>query len=325
MSSRIARPGYLVAVQEPKKRLRPSEPFYRVPARHLSSLLERLSRRALLALSGLLVLAVGLADFFTGAQLTLLPFYLLPVTLVTWYVGKNAGFYVSLASSAVWTLGYALTEPVAWDTLAPYWNIVTRFGVFLVACVVMSEMKRALNNEKLLARTDPVTGASNSRAFLERVDQSILYARRYKRPFTIAYVDLDNFKAVNDHFGHSAGDFCLRVVASTILAGTRATDFTSRIGGDEFALLMPETGSEQARNVLNRLREKLLEGMRQNGWPTTFSIGVVTYLAAPDAADNVLQMADDLMYSVKNDGKNDIRYEVYTDPSEPANRYRQAG
>ena len=325
MSSRIARPGYLVAVQEPKKRLRPSEPFYRGLARRLSSVLEKLSAQAMLAVSALLVLAVGLADFFTGAQLTLLPFYLLPVALTTWYVGKNAGFFVALASSAVWTLGYALTEPVAWDTLAPYWNIVIRLAIFLVVCVVMSEMRRALNNEKALARTDPVTGASNSRAFLERVEQSIYYARRYRRPFTVAYVDLDNFKVVNDHFGHSAGDFCLRVVAETILSSTRVTDFTSRIGGDEFALLMPETGAEQSHVVMNRLREKLLEAMRQNGWPTTFSIGVVTYLGAPDTAEVLLKMADDLMYSVKNGGKNDIRYEVYTDPADSKVRYKQAG
>jgi diguanylate cyclase (GGDEF)-like protein len=138
-------------------------------------------------------------------------------------------------------------------------------------------------------------------------------------------VDLDDFKAVNDHFGHTAGDFCLRLVADTIHSCTRVTDFTSRIGGDEFALLMPETSSDQARVVVNRLLEKLLEAMRQNGWPTTFSIGVVTYLAAPESAGALLKMADDLMYSVKNAGKNDIRYELYTGPSEPVERYRQAG
>lgn len=325
MSSRIARPGYLVAVQEPKKRLRQSDPFYRLLALRLSSVLEKLSTGALLALSSLLVMLVGLADFFTGAQLTLLPFYLLPVALVTWYVGKNAGFFFALAATLVWTLGYTFTETVAWNTLAPYWNVVIRLAIFLIVCVVMSEMKRALNNEKTLARTDPVTGASNSRAFLERVEQSISYARRYRRPFTVAYVDLDNFKAVNDHFGHAAGDFCLRIVADTIRDSTRATDLASRIGGDEFALLMPETTPEAARVVMNRLREKLLEAMRQNGWPTTFSIGVVTYLAAPDSAEGLLKMADDVMYSVKNDGKNGIRYEVYTDPAEPVARYKQAG
>jgi diguanylate cyclase (GGDEF)-like protein len=325
MSSRLARPGYLVAVQEPRKRLRPSEPFYRLLSRRLSSFLDTLSKPVLLALSVVLVLIAGVADFIMGAQFTLLSFYLLPVVLVTWYISKNAGFYAAAASSVVWTLNYAFTEPVAWDTLAPYWNIATRAAIFLVVCVVISEMRRALNNEKALARTDPVTGAFNGRAFQERVEQSVCYARRYRRPFTVAYVDLDNFKAVNDHFGHSAGDFCLRLVADTIRSCTRVTDFTSRIGGDEFALLMPETGSEQAHVVMNRLRENLLEAMRQNGWPTTFSIGVVTYLAAPDSVDTLLKMADDLMYSVKNDGKNDIRYEVYTDPSEPAERYRQAG
>ncbi|MDQ3929350.1 MAG: diguanylate cyclase [Chloroflexota bacterium] len=325
MSSRLARPGYLVAVQEPRKRLRSSEPFYRLVARRLSSFFERLSRPALLALSGVLILIAGVADFITGAQFTLLGLYLPPVVLVTWYISKNAGFYVAVAGSVVWTLNYALTEPVAWDTLAPYWNIVTRFAIFLIVCVVMSEMRRALNNEKALARTDLVTGAYNARAFQERVEQSVYHARRYRRPFTVAYVDLDNFKAVNDHFGHSTGDFCLRLVADTIRSGTRITDFTSRVGGDEFALLMPETASEAAHVVMTRLHEKLLDEMRQNGWPTTFSIGVVTYLAAPDTADTLLKMADDLMYSVKNEGKNDIRYEVYTDPSEPVERYRQAG
>lgn len=325
MSSRIARPGYLVAVQEPSRRRNAAEPFYRLLVRRLSSQLDKLPRPAIVVLSSLLVLGTGLLDFFTRAQLTLLPFYLLPVAVVTWYIGKNAGFFFSLASTLAWTLGYVLTEPVAWNTLTPYWNVTIRLGIFLAVCAIMSEMKRALENEKALARTDTVTGASNARAFMERLEQSICYGRRYKRPFTVAYIDMDNFKAVNDHFGHSVGDFCLRTVADVVKANTRDTDFTSRVGGDEFALLMPETDIEPARVVMNRLREKLLDAMLQNGWPTTFSIGVVTYQAPPDTTDDLLKMADDLMYSVKNNGKNAIRFEIYADPASPVQHYRRAG
>lgn len=320
--SRIARPGHLVAVDEPAervlRRLLRRGPYHKSLASRLSAYVERQPKPALLALGLLLIAVVGVADYFADSGVSFLPFYSLPVAFVTWYVGKGPGLLSSLAGSLAWTFCYAATEPADWTTPVPYWNTGTRVGVFLVVSLTLAAMRRALDNEKELARTDPLTRIANSRAYQERAQQTLLYSRRYKRPFTTAYIDVDNFKAVNDHFGHSTGDACLRVVADTICSNIRITDLASRIAGDEFAVLMPETGIDQAHIVMERMREKLLEAMRQNGWPATFSIGVVTYLSAPDSPDDLLKSSDSLMYLVKNNGKNGISYEVCGAPQQPA-------
>lgn len=325
--NRIAQPGHLVAMNEPRERLLHRllrrKLYQRSLAGRISAYIERQQKPVLLVLGLLAIALVGFADFF-AAGVSLLPFYLLPVAFITWYVGRGPGLLSGLAGSIVWTFRYAATEPADWSLFAPYWNISTRIGVFVAVSLVLAAMKRALDKEKELARTDPVTRAANSRAYSERVEQAISHSRRYKRPFTAAYIDVDNFKAVNDHFGHSTGDFCLRTIAATIESTTRVTDFASRIAGDEFAILMPETNVDQAHVVVERVREQLLEVMRHNGWPATFSIGVVTYLSPPETADDLIKASDALMYSVKNNGKNGIRYEVYGAPSETVQGSRRA-
>ena len=132
-----------------------------------------------------------------------------------------------------------------------------------------------------------------------------------KHPFTLAYIDLDNFKTVNDQLGHATGDQVLRTVVSSVKKNIRRTDIVARLGGDEFALLLPETNQESARVVLSKIQDGLLEEMRKNNWPVTFSIGVLTCRVAPPSTDALVSMADELMYSVKHDGKNGVKYATY--------------
>jgi diguanylate cyclase (GGDEF)-like protein len=128
----------------------------------------------------------------------------------------------------------------------------------------------------------------------------------------LAYIDLDNFKIMNDQFGHSVGDQVLRTVVSSARKYLRKTDVVARLGGDEFALLMPETDQESARIALSKIQSGLLEEMRQSHWPITFSIGVLTCMATPQTTDALVSLADELMYSVKRNGKNAIKYSSYT-------------
>jgi diguanylate cyclase (GGDEF)-like protein len=123
-------------------------------------------------------------------------------------------------------------------------------------------------------------------------------------------MDIDDFKMVNDHFGHSTGDILLRSVVETISSNIRVSDIVARLGGDEFAILMPETGHESAQAVISRVQRNLLDIVQRNGWPVTFSIGVVTCISPPDSIEEVLKKADDLMYLIKNKSKNMIGYEV---------------
>jgi diguanylate cyclase (GGDEF)-like protein len=195
--------------------------------------------------------------------------------------------------------------------LVPVWNTLIRFIFFIITTLLISELRKAKEREGELARLDYLTGAVNSRFFYELAQREIDRSQRYQHPFTLAYIDLDNFKAVNDQFGHATGDQILRTLVSSARGFIRKTDTFARLGGDEFVLLMPETSQESAQSVISRLQSGLLEEMRQNNCPVTFSIGVLTCQAAPPTPNELVKMADNLMYSVKNDGKNAVKYATY--------------
>jgi len=135
-------------------------------------------------------------------------------------------------------------------------------------------------------------------------------ARRYGHTFTLAYFDADNFKTVNDQLGHHVGSQLLVRVVEIMKQNLRVTDLIARIGGDEFAILLPETGAEQARMVVQKLCEKLSAEMRESGWLVTFSVGVLTCTDPPQTVDEMIKIADGLMYEVKKDSKDAIRYEI---------------
>jgi len=150
------------------------------------------------------------------------------------------------------------------------------------------------------------------RFFAELVDLEIARSRRYRHPLSIAYLDLDNFKTVNDRFGHSVGDKVLHITVQNTRHLLRKIDVVARLGGDEFAILLPETDQPAARAAVTKIRTHLLTEMRKNDWPVTFSIGVLTCLEMPRNTDELIKQADNLMYSVKNSGKDSVNYAVYS-------------
>ena len=169
-----------------------------------------------------------------------------------------------------------------------------------------------------MARTDYLTGAFNGRSFGETAAAEIARARRHSHPFSVAYIDVDDFKQINDRQGHSAGDRLLKTVADGLRRNVRGVDTVARIGGDEFAVLMPETDARAAQVAMRRTRRRLLEEARRAGWPVTISVGVVTFDHAPDSVDDLLRAADDVMYSAKRGGKNALRHTTAAATTRPA-------
>jgi diguanylate cyclase (GGDEF)-like protein len=169
-----------------------------------------------------------------------------------------------------------------------------------------SRLKTLLAKEHELARIDPLTTVPNRRAFYEALDKERVRSIRYRRPLTIAYVDLDNFKKINDSLGHAAGDELLVQVAAGLTSNLRASDYVGRLGGDEFAVLLPETDATAAKLVLRKLRLRLLEEMKAHSWQVTFSIGAATFLDPPDSLDVIVRMADETMYAIKAHGKDNV-------------------
>jgi diguanylate cyclase (GGDEF)-like protein len=177
-----------------------------------------------------------------------------------------------------------------------------------LAASTLAVLRLAGSRERALARTDHKTGIANERHFFEAAATEVKRARRYNRSLTVALVDVDNFKEVNDRHGHREGDRLLRAVAETLRAGVRSFDLVARVGGDEFALLLPETGCEQARGALRNLTERLRERAGREGWPVSFSIGVITCDGNCCELDGLMGEADRLMYAVKRSGKDGVEF-----------------
>jgi diguanylate cyclase (GGDEF)-like protein len=251
---------------------------------------------------------IGLIDYVTGYEIAFSLFYLAPISLVAWLAGRPLGFLVSALSALTW-LAADVGAGHSYSRLGIYfWNTLIRLGFFVVVVLLITALRRALEHERELSRVDDLTGAVNSRFFLSLVEMEIARARRHGRPFTIAYIDIDDFKRVNDRFGHSGGDRLLRAVAQCSRGVLRETDVFARLGGDEFAILLPETNREAAPVIISKIRDGLQVEMRRGDWPVTFSIGALTCVGAPSTTDEIIKVADDLMYSVKRDGKNGIAY-----------------
>jgi diguanylate cyclase (GGDEF)-like protein len=279
------------------------------------ALFERNAEVAVVPVALLLAAAVGLIDYATGPELSVSPFYLVPVAVAAWWGGFAHAILVSLAATIAWHLNDTCDNPdthVAVQT----WNAVVRFGFFVIASSVLGRLQKSMRQERALARTDPLTGVANARTFYQMAQLELQRFSRTRRPFTVVYFDLDNFKSVNDRLGHSAGDELLRQVAHTIQANTRASDLIARLGGDEFALLFPETDCAAALAMLERLRGALARETVRHCGLITFSMGAATFLTAPLDVDVMIQRVDSLMYGVKRSGKGRIEHAVIRGPEE---------
>lgn len=265
-------------------------------------------------LSGFALIAgIGVIDILTGYELAFSLFYLLPISILTRYGGKNLGITASIISALIWFAADAINEhPYSHPTIS-YWNTFIRFSVFLIVTFLISALRKAYAYEQEFARIDNLTGAYNARFFKELIQMEIDRSQRNHQPFTLAYLDLDNFKYVNDNFGHNVGDMVLQNVVRETKNHLRKVDFVARLGGDEFAILLPETAQDDSQRALSKIQISLLDEMGKNNWPVTFSIGAITCSSKVQSIDELIKQADNLMYSVKKSGKNSIKYSVYTE------------
>lgn len=167
--------------------------------------------------------------------------------------------------------------------------------------------------ERVQARTDPLTGVANRRAFEDALAQCHADLVAVKQPFVLAYIDVDRFKKLNDTQGHAVGDLALKRIGQTLGGGVRRSDMTARLGGDEFAVLMPNAGSRAMRRPFDAMFTALTVAVASEGWPISFSVGVVAFETPPADAEKASQIVDKLMYAVKTSGRNGVRFAVYRD------------
>jgi diguanylate cyclase (GGDEF)-like protein len=268
---------------------------------------DRVRKPVWIGLGFALLGGVAYLDYITGVELSFSLFYLLPISLLAWTVRERFGLVIAFLSAGIWLM-VDVWSGNRYSSVLPYiWNTIVRLGFFLLP-VFMIRLNRAMQHEQALARTDFLTGVLNVRSFRELAQMEIDRSLRYQRPFTIAFIDVDNFKTINDTFGHTTGDTVLCAIAESMQAHLRKTDIVARLGGDEFVVLLPETDSQTAPVVISNMQRALVQEMNKNGWSVTFSIGVLTLTAPQLSVDEMLGRADQLMYMVKNGGKNNIHY-----------------
>lgn len=287
--------------------------------------LDRKDTRGLVLLLMLPTLLLGIVDYFSGQELSFSYIYTLPIMLAVWYGGYAPGVIVTLVSITVWLLIELTTGRDYSHPLVLVWNTAILLVFFLIIVRLLPSMKDKVSTLANLATIDSLTGLFNRRYFLEQMERERTRIRRYPEVFTVAYIDLDNFKYVNDTRGHVVGDDLLQSVGKTIQQNLRESDICARLGGDEFVVFFPALAEKPALHVMQELQQELLQAMQRNAWSVTFSIGMVTYLKPMKSIREMMYKADELMYRVKKSGKNNILQIVVPDTVTGAGSAKDTG
>ncbi len=256
-----------------------------------------------------MLFSLAILTVLFGKDLFLEVFYIFPITIASWYGSSKAGVALALFSTLILLLIYAYQERI--DAIALFYYGLSCAVSFSILAILITNFRNVHRVESIAADTDSLTNVYNSRGFYIELANELVRSSRYEHIFSLAYIDIDDFKAINDSHGHPVGDQLLIEVAACLKDSLRATDTIARLGGDEFACLLPETGQEEAKAAFKKASQQLEKRMTYCKWPVTFSVGLVTFEVMPDDIKEVIKIADDLMYSVKNSDKNNISYKIW--------------
>lgn len=260
----------------------------------------RRAKICITAFAGLILILVLFVEVSVTDDCTLLPFYILPVSLVTVYVMETLGY------------AFAFTSVVASLMIQHHYqgalhshdmsSTISKMIVLLIMVKILTLMNKLYLHENIKASTDGLTGLFNRSYFYSALESEFERSRRYDHTFSMAYIDLDNFKLVNDRYGHLRGDTVLQVVGRILRENVRTSDTVCRLGGDEFVIIMSHTTGEGALTAIKGLNEKLLQQMRVENLPVTFSIGIVSSCEKASQIQTIIDWSDRLMYNAKNEG-----------------------
>ena len=291
----------------------PTTSEYRLTPDSALGRLGRLPRPLVLLLGLLLIAVIAWIDAVTGPKLVFNVFYLLPVMLVAWVTASTAyGLAAVLVTFLIGPLEAYIEGFQVFSLPVAVWNASMRTAVFCIVLLLLAEVRRLIARLQEQSSTDELTGLANRRAFVIIAEREIERSRRYGHELSLAYLDVDDFKAVNDRDGHLAGDRVLVALASLARATARSVDSVARLGGDEFVILMPETDAEAALPLAERLCLACAQAASSGAAGVTCSIGLVTFAHPPCDVEQVLTNADRLMYEAKAAGGNGVRHTLFS-------------
>jgi len=264
------------------------------------------SKTSIIISGFIMVLLLGFIDSLIDYRVSFSIFYVIPVVLVTWYAGFRIGIIFSILSSIVWFFATITSHDNRMPISIMSWNSTVRLGFFIIISSILHYFKSEREN----ARIDFLTNIPNRREFDKQLLLETQRSVRYKHPLTLIYMDIDNFKTINDTHGHHEGDNLLKTVSDIIKNSMRSTDVIARLGGDEFAFILIGIDELQAEKKINKIKITLLHAMESKAWPVSFSFGVVTFHNFTKTVREMLHIADECMYKAKQDGKNRIIIKV---------------
>jgi diguanylate cyclase (GGDEF)-like protein len=263
------------------------------------------ARRSLWPVNIAVLVLLGTVRVASSAEYYFASLVILPVMATTWVLGRRDGMVLSFLAAAMWTvadLGAGNGLPSPW---LPWANGLTRLLTYALVTVLVAEVRTLLARERDWAMHDGLTGLLNRRAFLELGDAESMRSRRYAHSLAIVFIDLDNFKQLNDTRGHPAGDAALRATANALHTKLRLSDSVARLGGDEFAIVLPEIDYAAAVEAGHKISAAIRAALTEFP-PVTASVGVAWFDRACPRFDSMVAAADNLMYEVKHSGKGDF-------------------
>lgn len=278
--------------------------------KNIARLIETLDRRILLFILLFIVSVIGYLDYLTGYDYSVAVLYLIPIALAGWFTGRLSALILSFLSAVSWYVANSLAGQVYSQPQIGYWNAAIWLAILVIFAFVLSNAKTVIGREKETASTDAITDLMTARAFQLIAGAELLRAKRYKRPFTMATIDIDRFRQANKRLGRVSADLILKTVADTLRTRLRNTDLIARVGGDEFVALLPETNYSSGSVVISKLQTHLLKAMERHHWEITFSICAVTYYMFDSSLKEAFQETDKLMLDVKARGGNAVRFET---------------
>jgi diguanylate cyclase (GGDEF)-like protein len=257
------------------------------------------SQSATIAILSILAIgAIFVVDLADGKEIWLHILYVFPIGVLALSCAGITpvviGVLLSLVFLVITLLGYGL------PTAAVTANMLIALAAYALVAGLTRLARTSAIAMEILATTDALTGLHNRRSFEKLAEQEIARTIRYGSTFSLALLDLNQFKLLNDSRGHGVGDEALRLLADVLRTNIRRVDFAARIGGDEFAIMMPGTDGTNCAALCEKLSSIIVDRMKEAGFALTASVGYVCSHDAPDLSLSVLmQKADEAMYAAK--------------------------
>lgn len=257
----------------------------------------------------LTLFCVGYIDYHTGPQLSFLIAYIVIIAITAQRIG---GFFCYVVAVIAATIRIITMAPLYdGQPFTFVWNYTNVLGVYSLISYLLNRNYTTIETLSQATIKDPLTSAFNTKGFVFLLDKAIAHTRRHKEPMSVAFMDVDRFKQVNDTRGHKAGDILLKQIVTTINSQLRAEDAVCRMGGDEFALLIARSDLSETYKFLGRMKSVLDKMASEEKYDISFSMGAVCYNGNADVTHaELLHQADESMYRVKRTTKNDILVEA---------------